>query len=284
MTSTSENHLSFEFYPPKTAAGAESLARVQSKLATYKPEFFSVTYGAGGSTREGTRETVLKSISSGVDVAPHLSFGTDSRESISQLLESYKASGINRIVALRGDTPSGMSNTSGIHYANELVAFIRETTGDYFHIKVAAYPEVHPESASVEMDIHYFKMKVDAGANSAITQYFYNADAYFRFIDRCVQAGISIPIVPGIMPITNYSGLRRFSENCGAEIPRWICKQLESYGDDKKSILLFGEEVVTGLCERLLAAGVPGFHFYTLNKAGAAMRICNNLGMTQSTP
>jgi methylenetetrahydrofolate reductase (NADPH) len=279
MSLTNDHHFSVEFFPPKTDAGANKLVRVQEELALYNPEFFSVTYGAGGSTRENTRETVLKIRNTGADVAPHLSFGSDSKSKISQLLESYQSHGIDRVVALRGDIPSGMGNTSGIHYANELVTFIRNTTGDHFHIEVAAYPEAHPESRSVAADLHYFKMKVDAGANSAITQYFYNADAYFRYVDQCTQLGITIPIVPGVMPITNYTGLRRFSDNCGAEIPRWICKQLESYGDDKASILSFGEEVVTDLCERLLAAGAPGLHFYTLNKSSPTIRICKNLGI-----
>lgn len=283
MTRSAEKHFSFELFPPKTEPGTKKLARVQQKLAQYNPEFFSVTYGAGGSTREGTQETVLKIRQTGANVAPHLSFGSDSRNRIAQLLETYKSHGVDRVVALRGDVPSGMGNTSGIHYANELVTFIRETSGDYFHIEVAAYPEVHPESASVEKDLYYFKLKVDAGADSAITQYFYNADAYFKFVDRCTQLGITIPIVPGIMPITNYTGLRRFSENCGAEIPRWICKQLESYGDDRASILSFGEEVVTHLCERLLAAGAPGLHFYTLNKSKPTIRLCENLGVKRNT-
>jgi methylenetetrahydrofolate reductase (NADPH) len=282
MSLTNNCHFSAEFFPPKTDAAAEKLARVQERLALYNPDFFSVTYGAGGSTREDTQETVLKINRTGASVAPHLSFGSDTQEKISQLLQLYKSHGIDRLVALRGDVPSGMGNTSGIHYANELVTFIRETTGDHFHIEVAAYPEAHPESTSVEMDLHYFKMKVDAGANGAITQYFYNADAYFRFVDQCTRLGITIPIVPGIMPITNYSGLRRFSDNCGAEIPRWICKQLESYGDDKASIESFGEEVVTKLCERLLAGGAPGFHFYTMNKSKLTIRICENLGIERT--
>jgi methylenetetrahydrofolate reductase (NADPH) len=280
MSIASDKHISFEFFPPKTESGVHNLARVQSRLAQYEPEFFSVTYGAGGSTREGTQEAVLSIARSGSNVAPHLSFGADSREKISGLLDSYKSHGINRLVALRGDVPSGMGNFSGIHYANELVEFVRETTGDHFHIDVAAYPETHPESASVEKDIYYFKMKVDAGANSAITQYFYNIDAYFRFVDLCTKAGIDIPIVPGIMPITNYSGLRRFSENCGAEIPRWICKQLESYGDDKHSIASFGIEVVTDLCTRLLDNGAPGIHFYTLNKSDPVVKLCEQLGIS----
>jgi methylenetetrahydrofolate reductase (NADPH) len=282
MSLTNDCHFSVEFFPPKTESAAEKLTRVQEKLALYNPDFFSVTYGAGGSTREDTQETVLKIKSTGAIVAPHLSFGSDSREKISQLLQSYQSHGINRVVALRGDIPSGMGKTGGIHFANELVTFIRDTTGDHFHIEVAAYPEAHPESPSVETDLHYFKMKVDAGANGAITQYFYNADAYFRFLDQCTRLGITIPIVPGIMPITNYSGLRRFSDNCGAEIPRWICKQLESYGDDRVSIESFGEEVVTDLCTRLLAGGAPGLHFYTLNKSKLTIRICENLGIERT--
>jgi len=213
MSLASDCHFSVEFFPPKTDSAAEKLSRVQERLSLYNPDFFSVTYGAGGSTREDTQGTVLRINSAGATVAPHLSFGSDSREKISQLLHLYQSHGINRVVVLRGDIPSGMGNTSGIHYANELVTFIRDTTGDHFHIEVAAYPETPPESPSVQQDLHYFKMKVDAGANSAITQYFYNADAYFRFLDQCTRLGITIPIVPGIMPITHYSGLRRVSDN-----------------------------------------------------------------------
>jgi len=277
MSVNAKKHLSFEFFPAKSEKGMEKLLQVQKKLALFDPEFFSVTYGAGGSTRDGTIDTVLNSMTSGVNVAPHLSFGSDPKERISELLETYISHGVNRVVALRGDVPSGMGRHSGFHYANELVAFIRATTGDHFHIEVAAYPEMHPESASVDKDLHYFKLKVDAGVNSAITQYFFNADAYFRFVEQCQKLGITIPIIPGIMPITNYAGLKRFSENCGAEIPRWVLKQLESYGEDKNSIVSFGEEVVTSLCERLLAGGAPGFHFYTLNGYEASSRLCKNL-------
>ena len=277
MSLTNDCHFSIEFFPPKTDSGAEKLTRVQEKLALYNPDFFSVTYGAGGSTREDTRETVLKIRGTGANVAPHLSFGSDSREKISHLLESYQSHGINRLVALRGDIPSGMGNTSGIHYANELVTFIRETTGDHFHIEVAAYPETHPESPSVDMDLRYFKMKVDAGANSAITQYFYNIDAYFQFTDKCAKEHIDIPVTPGIMPITNFSSLIRFSDICGAEIPRWIRKQLEVYADDKDSLQAFGTDVVSHLCNQLLEQGAPGLHFYTLNQADATIAIWENL-------
>ncbi len=279
MVSDPARHLSFEFFPPKNPEGMQKLAAVQQKLAAFNPEFFSVTYGAGGSTREGTFDAVLNSRASGISVAPHLSFGADSSTRIQELLEKYIAHGIDRVVALRGDIPSGMGRLGGMHYANELVSFIRETTGDHFHIEVAAYPEVHPESVSVEKDLYYFKLKVDAGANSAITQYFFNADAYFRFMENAQKLGVSVPVIPGIMPITNYAGLKHFSENCGAEIPRWILKQLESFGEDKQSILDFGEEVVTRLCERLLQGGAPGLHFYTLNAAGPVTRLCRNLSL-----
>ena len=268
---------SFEFSAPKTEEAVEKVKQVHSRLAELAPHFFSVTYGAGGSTKDGTRQTVLDLSATGSTIAPHLSFGGDKPEAIEALLQAYKAAGISRLVALRGDRPSGIGSTTRMMHANELVTFVREKTGDHFHIDVAAYPEIHPESDSVESEIHYFKMKVDAGADSAITQYFYNPDAYFRFQDSCAAAGINIPIVPGIMPITNYESLARFSAMCGAEIPQWIRKRLESYGDDTASIREFGLDVVAKLCERLLLGGAPGLHIYTLNRANATMRLWQRL-------
>lgn len=272
---------SFEFFPPKTADGIEKLRATQAELAKVKPGFFSVTFGAGGSTRDRTAETVFDiQASSGIETAPHISCISSTRENISEMLTHYRDKGIRHIVALRGDMPSGMVEAGEFRYANELVAFIRETTGDHFHIEVAAYPEYHPQATSPDRDLANFRRKVEAGANSAITQYFYNADAYFRFIERCGQNGIDIPIVPGIMPITNFYQLARFSDACGAEIPRWIRKPLEVYGEDIDSIRAFGEEVVTGLCERLLQHGAPGLHFYTMNRSAPSLAIWNNLGLS----
>ncbi len=270
-------NFSFEFSAPKNADASEKLFKTHDRLKRLDPEFFSVTYGAGGSTRDGTRDAVLKLNSLGSNVAPHLSFGGESPEKIEQLLLDYQCAGINRVVALRGDIPSGNMNT--MTYANELVTFIRAKTGNHFHIEVAAYPEVHPESTSVESDLHFFKKKVDAGADSAITQYFYNADAYFRYLDACSKTGITIPIVPGVMPITNYHGIVRFSKICGAEIPRWILQYLESYQNDPESLRKFGLEVVSDMCARLLTGGAPGLHFYTLNQSLPTIRIWQNLGL-----
>jgi len=272
--------ISFEFSAPKTDQDRERIFRVRERLDACQPSFYSITYGAGGSTKEGTRQTVLDLCRQGVNVAPHLSFGHDSAETIANLLADYKAAGVTRIVALRGDLPSGIASHRSLVYANELVAFIREKTGDHFHIEVAAYPEVHPDSVSVQEDIRYFKLKVDAGADSAITQYFYNPDAYFRFLELTVKAGVNIPIVPGIMPITNFRTLVRFSAICGAEIPRWIFKNLESLEDDSDGLKAFAEEVVHRLCERLLAGGAPGLHIYTLNQSLPAIRLLKNLGLT----
>lgn len=273
---------SFEFFPPKTEEGANKLRQVRDTLARRKPDFFSVTYGAGGSTRDRTLNTVLDLHDLGISTAPHLSCIGSEKSDILDLLDQYKARGIQRIVALRGDLPSGAGISSGseLRYANELVSLIREHSGDYFLIEVAAYPECHPQAPNFENDLLNFQRKVQAGANSAITQYFYNADSYYYFVDRCEKLGINIPLVPGIMPITNYSRLARFSDMCGAEIPRWIRKQLEAYGDDLESIQRFGEEVVTRLCEDLLTAGAPGLHFYTLNQAEPSLAIWNNLGLT----
>ncbi|BCG22377.1 methylenetetrahydrofolate reductase [Pseudomonas tohonis] len=274
-----ERRYSFEFFPTKTEAGHEKLLNTARQLATYKPDFFSCTYGAGGSTRDRTLNTVLQ-LDGDVKVptAPHLSCVGDSKADLRSLLEQYKAAGITRIVALRGDLPSGMGMASGeLRHANELVEFIRAETGDHFHIEVAAYPEVHPQARNFEDDLANFARKAKAGADSAITQYFFSADCYFYFVDRVRKLGVDLPIVPGIMPITNYSKLARFSDACGAEIPRWVRKQLEAYGDDLESIQAFGEQVVSEMCERLLQGGAPGLHFYTLNQAEPSLAIWNNL-------
>ncbi|MBM4206725.1 MAG: methylenetetrahydrofolate reductase [NAD(P)H] [Gammaproteobacteria bacterium] len=268
---------SFEFYPPKTEEGATSLGRVQATLSEQNPEFFSVTFGAGGSTRDLTFDTVVVIQNKGIPAAPHLSCVASTKANIHTILRAYQEQGIKRIVALRGDLPSGMMSAGEFRYANELVNFIRDVTGDYFQIHVAAYPEVHPQSPSAAADLANFKRKVDAGANAAITQYFYNADAYFHFMDACGKLGIKIPIVPGIMPITQYAQLFRFSDMCGAEIPRWLRKKLEGYGDDKASIQAFGLDVVSDLCRRLLDGGAPGLHFYTMNQSAPTMAILANL-------
>ena len=257
---------SLELFPPQTPEGADKLRAARARMALLKPKFFSVTFGAGGSTRDRTLETVLEIQCEGHRAAPHLSCIGSTRDSIRGILEQYRAHGIRHLVALRGDLPSGMARPGAFRYANELVEFIRAESGDWFHIEVAAYPEYHPQARSPQDDLLNFKRKLDAGANSAITQYFYNFDAYAQFIDDCRAIGIEVPIVPGIMPIAGYSSLARFSDNCGAEIPRWIRKKLESYGDDSASIRAFGLDVVTRLCEKLLASGAPGLHFYTLNQ------------------
>jgi methylenetetrahydrofolate reductase (NADPH) len=272
--------ISFEFFPARDEKAAQKLDKVMDNLAVLGPDFVSVTFGAGGSTRDRTFNTVISlQKNSGIDTAPHLSCISSTRENIREMLNGYCNRGINHIVALRGDMPSGMGEAGEFRYANELVAFIREETGDHFHIEVAAYPEYHPQATSPDKDLENFKRKVDAGASSAITQYFYNPDAYFRFIDRCNSVNIDIDIVPGIMPITNYYQLARFSDACGAEIPRWIRKRLEAYGENLESIRAFGEEVVTRLCAQLLEKGAPGLHFYTLNRAAPALAIWNNLGL-----
>lgn len=281
MISEPKRVFSFEFFPPKTEEGMRALRAARTQLAQLKPRFFSVTYGAGGSTRDRTYE-IVKSIQSEdrIEAAPHLSCIGATRDSLREILRSYMALGIRHLVALRGDLPSGARGAAGeLRYASDLVAFIRAETGDYFHIEVAAYPEVHPEAPSTAADLAAFKHKVDAGANSAITQYFYNADAYFHFIDACAVAGVTVPIVPGIMPITNYKQLARFSDLCGAEIPRWLRRRLEGYGEDLDSIRAFGLDVTTGLCEQLLANGAPGLHFYTLNKAGPTSVVWERLGL-----
>ena len=270
---------SFEFFPPQTTEGMEKLRAARRQLAQLNPKFFSVTFGAGVSTRDRTLETVLEIQSEGHTAAPHLSCIGSTAENIRTMLERYREQGIRHIVALRGDLPSGMAQAGEFRYANELVTFIRREFGDIFHIEVAAYPEYHPQSRSSQEDLQNFKRKVDSGANSAITQYFYNADAYFNFIEACEAEGICIPIVPGIMPINKFSQLARFSDTCGAEIPRWIRKRLESYGDDSASIRAFGLDVVTDLCDRLLKGGAPGLHFYTLNSAGLPSTIWQRLGL-----
>ena len=271
-------HISFEFFPPQTPEGVEKLTAARKLLATLNPEFFSVTFGAGGSTQERTMETIQRIHQEGYQAAPHLSCVGSTRENIRALLFAYKDIGIKRIVALRGDLPSGMASIGEFQYANELVAFIRAETGAHFHIEVAAYPEFHPQAKSSQDDLRNFKRKVDAGANSAITQYFYNADAYFRFVEESRKLGITAPIVPGIMPIMKYSQLARFSDMCGAEIPRWMRKTMEGFGDDTDSVQSFGRDVVTQLCEKLIAGGAPGLHFYTLNQANASLEILNRLG------
>ncbi|MCH8141063.1 MAG: methylenetetrahydrofolate reductase [NAD(P)H] [Proteobacteria bacterium] len=271
--------LSFEFFPPRTREGENSLGKVAAKLNEFKPDFFSCTYGAGGSTRVGTHEVVARLGALGISCAPHLSIGGDTQTEINHLLDDYGTLGVRRIVALRGDLPSGMARTRVTNNAETLVGWIREHSGNQFHLEVAAYPEVHPDAKSPKEDLVYFKRKVDAGANSAITQYFYNVHAYFDFVDRCERANLSIPIIPGIMPLTNYEGIVRFSQNCGADIPRWIEKQLEAWRNDVKSLREFGVDVVTRLCEDLLAANVPGLHFYTLNRWGISSKICRNLGL-----
>lgn len=270
---------SIEFFPPKTPEGVEKLRQTRRQLAQLKPRFFSVTFGAGGSTRDRTLETVLEIQAEGLQAAPHLSCIGSTRESIRQILETYRAHGICHIVALRGDLPSGMAEPGEFRYASDLVAFIREETGDWFEIEVAAYPEMHPQARNYREDLLNFKRKVDAGANGAITQYFFNADAYFNFVDDCRALGVTLPIVPGIMPISNYAQLARFSSACGAEIPRWLTKKLEAYHDDTDAIRAFGLDVVTGLCERLLAGGAPGLHFYTLNQAGLTATLWQRLGL-----
>ena len=278
-TSTHNKRFSFEFFPPKTDQGLEKLRNVRSKLAEKKPAFFSVTYGAGGTTRDGTKNTVTEIQQAGFSVAPHLSFGGDDQESLLELLNYYKSIGVDRIVALRGDIPSGSGKSKMIH-ANQLVEFIRKNTGDHFHLEVAVYPEIHPQSISYESDLYYFKQKINSGANSAITQYFYNPDAYFYYLEDIHKQGIDVPIYPGIMPITNFSNLVRFSDACGAEIPQWIRRKLESYKDDKDAIRAFGTDFVSRMCETLLNGGAPGLHFYTMNQAEPTSSIWENLGLS----
>ncbi|MAS81814.1 MAG: methylenetetrahydrofolate reductase [NAD(P)H] [Legionellales bacterium] len=271
---------SFEFFPPKTRQAVEKLQMTTERLAQLNPSFFSVTFGAGGSTRERTFETVMDIFKkTGIDGVPHVSCVGSTLEEIQIILDSYIEGGIRNVVALRGDLPSGSIGGGPLRYASELVEFIRRETGDHFHIEVAAYPEFHPQALSAQKDLENFKRKIDAGADAAITQYFYNPDAYYRFIDSCEKLKINIPIVPGIMPIVTCTQLCRFSDACGAEIPRWILKRLQEFGDDRASIQEFGIDVTTKLCEELLANGAPGLHFYTMNQSEASVAILKNIGI-----
>jgi len=279
MSTNQRIPLSLEFFPPKTPEGAEKLRTVRQQLYGLKPEFCSVTFGAGGSTQEGTFNTVRDILSEGVSAASHFSCVGATKSTVREQLATLKAMGVKRLVALRGDLPSGYGAGGEFHYASDLVAFIRAETGDDFHIEVAAYPEVHPQAKSPESDLQAFATKVKAGANSAITQYFYNSDAYFRFQEEVDALGITVPVVPGIMPITSSTQLMRFSDACGAEIPRWIRLRLQSYGDDVASIKAFGLEVVTDLCEQLRAGGAPALHIYTMNQSAPTLALCKNLGL-----
>jgi methylenetetrahydrofolate reductase (NADPH) len=271
------HNFSIEFFPPKTPEGADKLRLARKQLVELSPKYFSVTFGAGGSTQQGTLDTVLEIQAEGQLAAPHLSCVGGSRESVRAILKQYQEHGIKRVVALRGDLPSGYGGAGEFRYANELIEFIRAETGDWFHIEVAAYPEMHPQAKSPQDDLQNFARKVQAGADGAITQYFYNADAYFQFVDSVRKLGVDVPVVAGIMPITNYSQLMRFSDMCGAEIPRWVRLKLASFGDDSASIKAFGLDVVTSLCERVLAGGAPGLHFYSMNQAAATTAIWKRL-------
>ena len=271
--------VSFEFFPPKTPEGAAKLLQVRQQLYALKPQFFSVTYGAGGSTQDGTLQQVQSILQDGFDAAPHFSCIGTTRDTVREQLAAFKASGIRRMVALRGDLPSGHGTFGEFRYASELVECIRQESGEHFHIEVGCYPEVHPQAKSPQADVQAYVTKVKAGASSAITQYFFNSDAYFRFVDEAYKLGADIPVVAGIMPITNSSQLMRFSDACGAEIPRWIRMRLQSFGDDTASIKAFGLDVVTDLCEQLRNGGAPGLHFYTMNQSAAVTAICRNLGL-----
>ena len=278
-----EHSYSFEFFPPKTDKGIENFKKVRSALAELSPAFFSITYGAGGSTQDATMNSVLETQKeTGIPTASHLSCISSSKEQIGEILSVYKENGINRLVTLRGDLPSGMRDIGDFHYANELIEFIRKETGDYFQIEAAAYPEMHPQAPNFQTDIENFARKVGAGANRGITQFFYNADAYFHYVDSVTKAGVDVPIVPGINPITNFVQLARFSDGTGAEIPRWLRKRLEGYGDDLESIQKLGQEFVTQMCERLLAGGAPGLHFYSMNRVEPSMSIWNDLGLSET--
>ena len=279
MSSTNAFPLSFEFFPPKTPEGVQKLQTVRQELYRLKPEFFSVTYGAGGSTQDGTLQQVQSILKEGFDAAPHFSCIGTTRAIVREQLAAFKATGVRRMVALRGDLPSGHGTFGEFRYASELVECIRQESGDEFHIEVGCYPEVHPQAKSPKADVEAFVTKVKAGANSAITQYFFNSDAYFRFVDDAYHLGADVPVVPGIMPITSSSQLMRFSDACGAEIPRWIRLRLQSFGDDTASIKAFGLEVVSDLCEQLRNGGAPGLHFYTMNQSAAVTAICKNLGL-----
>jgi methylenetetrahydrofolate reductase (NADPH) len=279
MTTTTRLPISLEFFPPKTPEGAEKLTAVRQQLYALQPEYCSVTYGAGGSTQDGTIQTVRAILSEGFDAAPHFSCIGASKASVREQLAQFQADGVKRIVALRGDLPSGYGGFGEFKYASELVAFIREATGDHFHIEVGAYPEMHPQARNPQADLQAYVAKVQAGADVALTQYFFNTDAYFRFVEDAEKAGATIPVIPGIMPITNSTQLMRFSDACGAEIPRWIRTRLEGFGDDKASIQAFGLDVVTDLCEQLRAVGVPGLHFYTMNQSATVLALCERLGL-----
>ena len=277
---TTAPSLSFEFFPPRDVPGQKRLIEnVAGKLGALEPSFFSVTYGAGGTTRDGTRQTVYRLIDAGFNAVPHLSMGADDKTHIQTILDDYCSRGVKRIVVLRGDQPSGFGANRFTHNAEALVNLIRTHCGDQFHLEVAAYPEIHPDASSAEQDLEFFKRKIDAGADSAITQYFYNADAYENFLERCAKAGITAPIVPGIMTITNLASLMRFSQKCGADIPRWLNNVLTDTADDQQATIDFGVDFVSRLCERLLQLGAPGLHFYTLNRWGATTRICQNLAL-----
>ena len=282
MSTAKHTPISFEFFPPKTPEGAAKLVNVRHELYALKPEFFSVTYGAGGSTQDGTLQQVQAILSEGFDAAPHFSCIGATRDSVREQLAAFKTAGIRRMVALRGDLPSGHGTFGEFRYASELVAFIREETDDYFHLEVGCYPEVHPQAKSPEADLQAYVTKVRAGANSAITQYFYNSDAYFRFVDDAFKLGADIPVVPGIMPIISSTQLMRFSDACGAEIPRWIRLRLQAFGDDTASIKAFGLDVVADLCEQLLNGGAPSLHFYTMNQAQAVKQLVERISVHQS--
>ena len=282
MSKAKHTPISFEFFPPTTPEGADKWVNVRHELYALKPEFFSVTYGAGGSTQDGTLQQVQAILSEGFDAAPHFSCIGATRDSVREQLAAFKAAGIRRMVALRGDLPSGHGTFGEFRYASELVAFIREETGDYFHLEVGCYPEVHPQAKSPEADLQAYVTKVRAGANSAITQYFYNSDAYFRFVDDAYKLGADIPVVPGIMPIISSTQLMRFSDACGAEIPRWIRLRLQAFGDDTASIKAFGLDVVADLCEQLLNGGAPSLHFYTMNQAQAVKQLVERISVHQS--
>ena len=277
---TNAPHLSFEFFAAKTQQGAENLHVTASQLNKFSPELFSVTYGAAGSTRDTTKDLVLSLHNQGYQAAPHLSIGGDYDSDVLKLVDSYKKAGIKNLVALRGDLPSGVGATKKLVHANQLVALIREHSGDHFNISVGAYPEIHPEAESYSNDIYWLGEKFKAGADRAITQYFYNPEAYFNFIESCARAGIDKPIIPGIMPLTNYENLVRFSDNCGAEIPRWLRWQLKERSHNSADLISYGVEMVSELCEKLLAGGAPGFHFYTMNKWQISDQICRNLGFS----
>ncbi len=280
---TNKLTISCEFFPPKTEKGIATMRDVRQQLAPLKPEFYSVTFGAGGSTQDNTLNAVVEiqqaHAITGIDAAPHLSCVGSTAERIRDMLTTYQSHGIRRLVALRGDLPSGMRDPGDFRYANELVEFIRQETGDYFTIEVAAYPEVHPQAASAQVDFDNFKRKVDAGADSALTQYFYNIDSYLYFLDRCQKNGIDIPVIPGIMPINNFSQLARFSDGCGAEIPRWLRKRLEEFHDDTESLQAFTLDFLTDFTQKLINVGVPGLHFYTMNRTDPTLTVCQRLGL-----